>query len=70
MADRAAKHLGSEPSRITVVVGGQESTLIADPREFSTGSLGFYAQGKVLDKDGRRFQVGVNVTLVGSKDLK
>lgn len=70
MADRIAKYLGTEPSRIVLAVGGQETTLVAEPREFSTGSLGFYAQGKVLDKDGHKYQVGINITLVGSKDLK
>lgn len=41
-------------------------------KEFSTGSLGWYLNGKItLEVDGVRVpvQVGVNLTIVGSKEL-
>jgi hypothetical protein len=44
----------------------------ADAREFSTGSLGWYLNGKtVVDVNGTKVtvQVGVNLTIVGSKEL-
>lgn len=44
-------------------------TLKADGREFKTGSLGFYASGKIKNpKNGFPYQVGTNIILVGSKE--
>jgi hypothetical protein len=43
-------------------------TLTAGSKEFKTGSVGFYANGKVTNpKSGRVYQVGANIILVGSK---
>ncbi len=45
------------------------STLTADGRQFSTGSVGFYANGKIKNpKNGMPYQVGINIILVGSKE--
>jgi hypothetical protein len=42
--------------------------LTAEGREFKTGSVGFYANGKVKNpKNGMSYQVGTNIILVGSK---
>jgi hypothetical protein len=46
--------------------------MLADVKEFSTGSLGWYLNGKAtLEIDGKpvQVQIGLNLTLVGSKDL-
>jgi len=46
--------------------------LLADVKEFSTGSLGWYLNGKVsIDVGGTpvSVQVGMNLTVVGSKEL-
>jgi hypothetical protein len=46
--------------------------LEATVREFSTGSLGWYLNGKTtIDVGGTRVQVqiGMNLTVVGSKEL-
>jgi hypothetical protein len=46
--------------------------LQADPREFSTGSFGWYVNGKAsIMVDGKpiQCQVGMNITVVGSKEL-
>ena len=46
--------------------------LIAEVREFSTGSLGWYLNGKTtIDVGGTRVsvQIGLNLTVVGSKEL-
>jgi len=54
---------------VKVVINGQE--LIADKREFSTGSFGWYYNGKTtVTVDGKPLsvQVGLNLTVVGSKD--
>lgn len=42
--------------------------VMAPAKEFKTGSLGYYANGKVLNPiTGDRFQVGCNIILIGSK---
>ena len=47
--------------------------MIAEPREFSTGSFGWYVNGKatqVVDGKTLSVQVGMNLIVVGSKDQK
>jgi len=54
---------------VTFEIAGTQVT--ADPREFSTGSFGWYFTGKVsIEVNGKRLpvQVGCNLTVVGSKD--
>jgi len=41
--------------------------LTADPKTFSSGSIGLYAGGKLEDKAGNRFQVTCSIVLIGSK---
>ena len=44
----------------------------AEVKEFSTGSLGWYLNGKTMvEIDGRpvSVQIGLNLTIVGSKEL-
>lgn len=56
---------------LKVVINGQE--LIADPKEFSTGSFGWFLNGKVLVPVGGKnvsVQVGINLTVVGSKEAE
>jgi hypothetical protein len=61
------------PGSLQVVVydaGGREfGRLYATPKEFSTGSVGFYATGKIANPDNpeARYQAGLTFTLVGSK---
>ena len=44
-------------------------TLNAEAKEFKTGSVGFYANGKVKNpKNGSAYQVGTNIILIGSKE--
>jgi len=45
---------------------GEHDSLTAKPKTFSTGSVGFYAGGKVVI-DGERYQVSCNVIKIGSK---
>ena len=55
---------------VEVTING--TPMLADPREFSTGSLGWYLNGKtVVEVNGVKVtvQVGVNLTIVGSKEL-
>jgi hypothetical protein len=53
---------------ITVQILGQP--VEAKPRKFATGSLGYYASGKVthiVDGQAVKLQVGANVTICGTK---
>lgn len=59
---------GAKPVSITI----NGNTMLADPKEFSTGSLGWYLNGKtVIEINGVQVtvQVGLNLTVVGSKEL-
>jgi hypothetical protein len=56
---------------VKVNIGGQEVT--AEKREFSTGSFGWYFNGKTtINVDGKplQVQVGLNLTVVGSKEAE
>jgi hypothetical protein len=57
----------AEPLKVTVQ--GQE--MLAEVKAFSTGSFGWYLNGKtVVQVDGKSVsvQIGMNLTIVGSKD--
>jgi len=59
----------AEPVKVTI--GTAE--LIADKREFSTGSFGWYYNGKTtIMVDGKLLavQIGMNLTVVGSKEAE
>jgi len=60
----------SSAKPVQVSIAG--STMLAEPKEFSTGSLGWYLNGKtIIEIDGVRVsvQIGMNMTIVGSKEL-
>jgi hypothetical protein len=55
---------------MTVVINGKEFTAL--PKEFSTGSLGWNINEKLAVEVGGQtvmVQVGMNLTVIGSKDL-
>ena len=55
---------------ITVVINNVPQQ--AEVKEFSTGSLGWYLNGKMtIDVDGKlvSVQIGMNLTIIGSKEL-
>lgn len=56
---------------IKLVLNGQE--LLADKKEFSTGSFGWFFNGKInvmVDGKPLSVQVGMNLTVVGSKEAE
>jgi hypothetical protein len=56
---------------VKLTIGTNE--LIADKREFSTGSFGWYHNGKttiMVDGKPLSVQVGINLTVVGSKEAE
>jgi hypothetical protein len=61
-------HAHAKP--ITIRIG--DVPLMAEVKEFSTGSLGWYLNGKTtVEINGTpvSVQIGVNLTIVGSKEL-
>ena len=59
----------AEPLKITI--NGQE--MLAEVKSFSTGSFGWYLNGKtVISIDGKAVsvQIGMNMTVVGSKEAE
>ena len=55
---------------VLILIGDQK--LQAEVKEFSTGSLGWYLNGKAfIDVGGTSVpvQVGLNLTIIGSKEL-
>ena len=55
---------------VEVVINGVP--LVAEVKEFSTGSLGWYLNGKTTVRVNDKpvsVQIGMNLTVVGSKDL-
>lgn len=65
---RAEFHEHAKPLEINLA----GSTMLVDVKEFSTGSLGWYLNGKTIVKIGDKavtVQIGLNMTIVGSKEL-
>lgn len=59
----------AEPLKVSI--NGQE--MLAEVKQFSTGSFGWYMNGKtVVTVDGKALsiQIGMNLTVVGSKDAE
>jgi hypothetical protein len=57
----------AEPLRITI--NGQD--MLAEVKAFSTGSFGWYLNGKttvMVDGKAVSVQIGLNLTIVGSKE--
>jgi hypothetical protein len=60
----------AQAKSVTVRIG--EVPLQAEVKEFSTGSLGWYLNGKTTIEIGGTpvsVQIGLNLTIVGSKEL-
>jgi len=65
---RAEFHEKAQP--VEVVLNG--IPMLAEVKEFSTGSLGWYLNAKSTIKVGDKVvtaQIGMNLTIVGSKEL-
>ncbi len=65
-----AKDTAAPPSLlITISCGGEQwGQIIAEGKDFATGSVGFYANGKVVNpKTMAKYQLGANIILIGSK---
>jgi hypothetical protein len=54
---------------ITDVTGKAWGSVIASPKNFATGSVGYYGNTKLVNPDNpeARYQLGITITLIGSK---
>lgn len=52
---------------VTVSLDGAEQTLPLEARQFSSGSVGYFVQTKVIGGKGRKYQLNITATLVNSK---
>jgi len=60
----------AKPMTLTIEVDGQKQVLLGVAREFSSGSYGYYINGKpiiMVDNKPLQMQVGANITVIGSK---
>ncbi|MDR2495073.1 MAG: hypothetical protein LBD24_07625 [Spirochaetaceae bacterium] len=61
------------PKALQFIVAGEDGRewgrMYATPKVFKTGSVGFYTNGKMVNpfNTERRYQIGITVTLIGSK---
>jgi hypothetical protein len=63
------KQFQEKAEPLKVVINGQE--MLAEVKAFSTGSFGWYINGKTsVTVDGKlvSVQIGMNLTVVGSKE--
>ena len=70
-----AKRDPKAPKFLEIIIKDSEgkvwSTLYAQAKDFSTGSVGFYASDKITNPDSaERYQTSLNITLIGSKPGK
>jgi hypothetical protein len=64
-------HFLEKAEPLKVAINGQE--MLAEVKQFSTGSFGWYMNGKtIVQIDGKPIsvQIGMNLTVVGSKDAE
>ena len=70
-----AKRDAKAPRFLEVTIKDSEgkvwSTIIVTPKDFSTGSVGFYASEKTTNPEStERYQCSLSFTLIGSKPAK
>ena len=70
-----AKRDPRAPKFLEVIIkdsdGKTWSTVYAQAKDFSTGSVGYYASEKSTNPEsGERYQCGLSFTLIGSKHAK
>lgn len=64
------------PELVQVIIkdaktGQEYLTDFVTPKHFSTGSVGYYYGGKMINPEsGEKYQISCNITLIGSKPGK
>ena len=58
-------------AQLSVEIGGNQVSLIATERDFSSGARGFFMGDKLQDPNmGKRYQISCNIVEIGSKPAK
>jgi hypothetical protein len=53
---------------VTDETGKEWASTVAPAKDFKTGSVGYYLSDKITNPEsGKRYQVGMNIILIGSK---
>ena len=67
--NRDAKAPGTITANIIDSDGKNWGPITLTPKDFTTGSVGYYGQGKLVNpgNPGARYQCGLTFTLIGSK---
>ncbi|MGQ9813703.1 MAG: hypothetical protein ACUVR3_00880 [Candidatus Roseilinea sp.] len=55
-----------------LIDGSEVGTILLTPKDFKTGSTGFYGQGKIAigDDAGKGYQAQVQLVRIGSKEAR
>jgi hypothetical protein len=64
--DKGDALMSDQPNMATIQLNGVKQPFIINPKNFSTGSRGFYGQGKMQVGD-KNYQVNVQLVEIGSK---
>jgi hypothetical protein len=70
---KTGKRDGKAPGGIQLTVsdvsGKAWGNVLAAPKDFATGSVGYYGNAKLVNPDNpdARYQLGITITLIGSK---
>lgn len=60
--------MSDEAPKITVKLPGSSAGIVPiKAKTFKTGSIGYFGAGKYDGPEGKRYQVTVNLVLIGSK---
>ncbi|GHU46938.1 hypothetical protein FACS1894200_01520 [Spirochaetia bacterium] len=70
-----AKRDPKAPKHLVITIkdndGNEWSPFLAQAKDFSTGSVGYYASDKTVNPvSAERYQISMSVTLIGSKPKK
>jgi len=58
--------MGEEVNMATIQLNGDKQNFILDKKDFSTGSNGYYGQGKMV-AGGKKYQINIQCVEIGSK---
>jgi len=58
--------MGETPNMATIQLNGDKQNFILDPKNYSTGSRGYYGTGKMVAA-GKKYQISIQVVEIGSK---
>ncbi len=52
---------------VTIDLNGQKYDFVISEKKFSTGSIGFHGNGKILISENERYTVNIILVKIGSK---